>query len=285
MGAQCIVILPNIFVYNKLMKISIIVTSYNYSNFIEQTINSILAQTYTNFELIIVDDCSSDNSVEIIKNFKDDRIKFIQNEQNLGLAISIAKALKIATGEWIAFCESDDFWEKDCLEKRIQIVEKYPNLGVIFNDVEPFSTTNKIPETIQQNSENLKKINFPTNVFGKIAFYNIVQTFSAVMISRAEIAKLNLTPPDDRFLDWWLFIQLASDTDFYYIPEKLTHWRLHENSYITKKKRKFTISANIQTLFYLLKTKKKPIFAIFLVLTTFLFILKNLKKFLFSQNL
>lgn len=271
--------------YNKLMKISVIVTSYNYANFIERTITSILAQTYTDFELIIVDDCSSDNSVEIIKNFKDDRIKFIQNEQNLGLAISVAKALKIATGEWIAFCESDDFWEKDCLEKRIQIAEKYPNLGIIFNDVEPFSTTNKIPETIQQNSENLKKINFPTNVFGKIAFYNIVQTFSAVMISRAEIAKLNLTPPDDRFLDWWLFIQLASDTDFYYMSEKLTHWRLHENSYITKKKRKFTISANIQTLFYLLKTKKKPIFAIFLVFTTFLFILKNLKKFLFSQNL
>lgn len=271
--------------YNKLMKISVIVTSYNYANFIERTINSILAQTYTDFELIIVDDCSSDNSVEIIKNFKDDRIKFVENEQNLGLAISIAKALKIATGEWIAFCESDDFWEKDCLEKRIQIAEKYPNLGVIFNDVEPFSTTNKIPETIQQNSENLKKLKFPTNVLNKIAFYNIVQTFSAAMINRAEIAKLNLTPPDDRFLDWWLFIQLASDTDFYYIPEKLTHWQLHENSYITKKKRKFTISANIQTLFYLLKTKKKPIFAIFLVLTTFLFILKNLKKFLFSQNL
>lgn len=267
------------------MKISVIVTSYNYANFIEQTINSILAQTYTDFELIIVDDCSSDNSVEIIKKFKDDRIKFVENEQNLGLAISVAKALKIATGEWIAFCESDDFWGKDCLEKRIQIAEKYPNLGVIFNDVKPFSATNKTPEKIQQNSENLKKIKFPTNVLDKIVFYNIVQTFSAAMISRAEIAKHNLTPPDDRFLDWWLFIQLASDTDFYYMSEKLTHWRLHENSYITKKKRKFTISANIQTLFHLLKTKKKPIFATFLVLTTFLFILKNLKKFLFSQNL
>lgn len=271
--------------YNKLMKISIIVTSYNYSNFIEQTINSILAQTYSDFELIVVDDYSSDNSVEIIKNFKDDRIKFIENKQNLGLAISVAKALKIATGEWIAFCESDDFWEKECLEKRIQITEKYPNLGVIFNDVEPFSITNKIPKTIQQNSENIKKIKFPTNVLDKIVFYNIVQTFSAVMISRTEIAKLNLTPPDDRFFDWWLFIQLASDTDFYYMPEKLTHWRLHENSYITKKKRKFTISANIQTLFYLLKTKKKSIFAIFLVGTTFQFILKNLKKLLFSHNL
>lgn len=267
------------------MKISVIVTSYNYSNFIEQTINSILAQTYSDFELIVVDDYSSDNSVEIIKNFKDDRIKFIENKQNLGLAISVAKALKIATGEWIAFCESDDFWEKECLEKRIQIAEKYPNLGVIFNDVEPFSITNKIPKTIQQNSENIKKIKFPTNVLDKIVFYNIVQTFSAVMISRTEIAKLNITPPDDRFFDWWLFIQLASDTDFYYMPEKLTHWRLHENSYITKKKRKFTISTNIQTLFYLLKTKKKSIFAIFLVGTTFQFILKNLKKLLFSHNL
>ena len=267
------------------MKISVIVTSYNYSNFIEQTINSILAQTYTDFELIIVDDCSTDNSVEIIKNFKDDRIKLIENEQNLGLAKSIAKALKIATGKWIAFCESDDFLEKDCLEKRIQIAEKYPNLGVIFNDIEPFSTTNKIPETIKQNSENLKKIKFPTNVFDKIVFYNIVQTFSAAMIKRTDIAKLNLTPPDDRFFDWWLFIQLASDTDFYYMSEKLTYWRLHENSYITKKKRKFTISANIQTLFYLLKNQKKPIFAIFLALTIFQFVLKNLKKLLFSHNL
>ena len=73
------------------MKISIVTASYNYENYIKETIKSVLNQTYQDWELIIIDDCSSDNSVNVIKSFQDDRIKLFVNKQNLGLA----KTLKL----------------------------------------------------------------------------------------------------------------------------------------------------------------------------------------------
>lgn len=92
--------------------ISIITASYNYENYIKETIESVLNQTYTNWELIIVDDGSKDNSVEVIKSYceKDSRIKLFQHEGgvNKGLAETIKLGISKAQGEWIAFLESDD---------------------------------------------------------------------------------------------------------------------------------------------------------------------------------
>ena len=95
--------------------------SGNCEKFLEETINSVINQTYHNWELLIVDDCSTDNSIEIIKSFidKDDRIKLFENEKNSGAAASRNKALREATGKWIAFLDSDDLWTPDKLEKQI----------------------------------------------------------------------------------------------------------------------------------------------------------------------
>ena len=90
------------------MKVSVVITSYNYDKYIKDAIESVLNQTYSDFELVIIDDCSTDNSVNIINQFEDERIKFIQNEQNLGLKNSMQKAISCCIGEWIAFLESDD---------------------------------------------------------------------------------------------------------------------------------------------------------------------------------
>ena len=97
------------------MKISIVTASYNYQDYIKETIQSVLDQTYSDWELIIVDDCSTDNSVDVIKSFSDDRIKLFINEKNLGLAETIKLGIENATGEWIAFLESDDILREDYL--------------------------------------------------------------------------------------------------------------------------------------------------------------------------
>ena len=90
--------------------VSIIMPSYNTANYIADSIKSIQAQTYTNWELIIVDDCSTDNSVEVIRSFDEPRIKLLKNEINSGAAISRNYALREAKGKWIAFLDSDDIW-------------------------------------------------------------------------------------------------------------------------------------------------------------------------------
>ena len=106
--------------------VSIIMPSYNTGRFISETIESVLAQSYSNWELIIVDDCSTDNTDEVIEDYiSDDRIKYIKNDKNSGAAISRNRALREAKGKWIAFLDSDDLWEAQKLEKQITFMENY----------------------------------------------------------------------------------------------------------------------------------------------------------------
>ena len=103
--------------------ISIVTASYNYAQYIGETIQSVLNQTYSDWELVIVDDCSSDNSVEVIKSFKDDRIKLFVNERNLGLKGTVKRGIELAQGDWVVFLESDDVITPDYLEKKAKIVQ------------------------------------------------------------------------------------------------------------------------------------------------------------------
>ena len=104
--------------------VSIIMPSYNTANYIKETIQSILDQTYKNWELIIVDDCSSDNTDEVLAGIYDERIRCLKNEKNCGAAVSRNKALREAKGQWIAYLDSDDLWTPEKLEKQINFMEK-----------------------------------------------------------------------------------------------------------------------------------------------------------------
>lgn len=102
--------------------VSIITPSYNCAQFIGETIESIQSQTYTNWELLITDDCSSDNSRDIIKCYaeKDSRIKLLVLEKNSGAGVTRNNSIKAAKGQYIAFCDSDDRWYPDKLEKQLE---------------------------------------------------------------------------------------------------------------------------------------------------------------------
>ena len=103
--------------------VSIIMPSYNTAKYIGESIQSVLAQTYTNWELIIVDDCSTDNTDEIIAAIADARIRYLKNDKNSGAAVSRNRALREAKGRWIAFLDSDDLWFPEKLEKQIAFME------------------------------------------------------------------------------------------------------------------------------------------------------------------
>lgn len=106
--------------------VSIIMPTYKCGRFIAESIRSVKAQTYQNWELIVVDDCSEDGTIETVLNFKkeDSRIHLIQNSQNSGAAVSRNVALKNAGGRWIAFLDSDDLWEPTKLESQIRFMQK-----------------------------------------------------------------------------------------------------------------------------------------------------------------
>lgn len=105
--------------------VSIIMPSYNTANYIEASIESVRHQTYENWELIIVDDCSTDNTDEVVRPFlADRRIHYLKNEKNSGAAISRNRALREARGRWIAFLDSDDLWLPEKLEKQVSFMEQ-----------------------------------------------------------------------------------------------------------------------------------------------------------------
>ena len=105
--------------------VSIIMPTYKCGQFIERSIKSVQTQTYQNWELIIVDDCSKDNTDEVVgKYLSDARIKYIKNEKNSGAAVSRNRALKEAKGRWIAFLDSDDLWEAEKLENQIAFMKE-----------------------------------------------------------------------------------------------------------------------------------------------------------------
>lgn len=106
--------------------VSIIMPSYNCGAFVEETVRSVQAQTYTNWEILFVDDCSADDTIRKVSTMreKDSRIKLFQNHGNMGAAVSRNNALREAKGRWVAFLDSDDLWEPTKLEKQVKFMEE-----------------------------------------------------------------------------------------------------------------------------------------------------------------
>ena len=260
------------------IKISIITASYNYEDYIKETIESIIAQTYQNWELIIVDDGSKDNSVNVIKEYckKDSRIKLCQHDNgvNKGLSETIKLGIKSAKGEWIVFVESDDTITPDYLEKKLNIVSKYNNVEFIFNDINMFGEQEAIDEYeryFKKQKKLLRKIKFPSDLIKLFKHNNLnpIPTFSCVMVKKAVIENIDFDSPIKKALDLYIWFQVAKNK-FYYIDEKLTNWRMHKSSYINAvpiseeeqqefdyKKIKFLYGKFADVKYFLFEQKKK----------------------------
>lgn len=136
--------------------VSIVTPMYNAENFIEETIQSVCKQTYAKWELIIVDDCSTDRSVEIARKYSemDQRIRIICNASNVGVAATRNRAIDDAKGQYIAFLDSDDIWLKDKLEKQLETMKKtgspfcYGMCGVIDSTGKNLNKDRVVPKEI-----------------------------------------------------------------------------------------------------------------------------------------
>ncbi len=104
--------------------VSIIMPSWNTERFIAESIRCVINQTYQKWELIIVDDCSTDKTDEVVASFQDSRIRYLKNEKNCGAALSRNRAMREARGEWIAFLDSDDLWAPTKLEKQLNFMRE-----------------------------------------------------------------------------------------------------------------------------------------------------------------
>jgi len=200
--------------------VSIIMPSYNTERFLVETIDSVLNQTYSHWELIIVDDCSTDNTDDCVRTYlTDPRIRYFKNETNSGAAVSRNRALREARGRWIAFLDSDDLWTPDKLEKQIGFMEK---------NHYSFSYTNYIE--IDENSQpNGRMVTGPAHIT-KAGMYRycwpgcltVMYDFSVVgLIQIADIKKNN---------DYAMWLKAIKKADCYLLDETLAKYRKRSGS-------------------------------------------------------
>lgn len=194
--------------------VSIISPSYNCEKFIGKTIDSVLAQTYENWELIIVDDRSTDNTDAVVAKYNDKRIKYLKNEKNSGAAVSRNKALREAKGRWIAFLDSDDLWLPQKLEKQIAFMEA--------NDYH-FSYTNY--EEIDEDGHKLGvKVTGP-KVISKTGMFNYCWPGCLTVMYDAEVYGLLQIADIKKNNDYAMWLKVCRKMNCYLLDEYLAQYR------------------------------------------------------------
>ncbi len=201
--------------------VSIIVSVFNAEKFLKDTIKTIKGQTYTNWEAIFIDDCSTDNSAKIIKAEKDPRIKLITKKANSGSAETRNVGISKAKGKYICFLDADDSWKPEKLEKQIAFVEK-TDAAFSFTGYE-FADENCKP--------NGKKVFVPEKMNYEQALKNTTIFISTVMFDMSKLSKEDITMPNVRSEDtatWW---KVLKKIDYAYgLNEILSYYRRSTNT-------------------------------------------------------
>ncbi len=200
--------------------VSIIMPSYNTARFIGSTIDSVIAQSYINWELIIVDDCSTDNTDAIINPYlTDKRIHYIKNDVNSGAAVSRNRALREAKGKWIAFLDSDDLWEPNKLQRQISFME---------DNAYHFSYTNYI-EIDEESVPNGKRVTGPKRIT-RHGMYNYCWMGCLTVMYDAE--KMGLIQIEDikKNNDYAIWLKACKMANCYLLDETLAKYRKRTGS-------------------------------------------------------
>ncbi len=181
-------------------KISVVMPVYNANRFLSDAIESVLNQSYVDFEFIIIDDCSSDNSYEIMKKYaqSDDRVKIFKNEQNRGVSYTRNFGVSKATGDYVALIDSDDMWECDKLQKQMSVMQMFPDTDICFTG-SAFIDTKSVRSTFV--------FRIPTLVDYKTLLKQNVISCSSVLIKRELLVKYPMAH-DDMHEDYvvWLSV-------------------------------------------------------------------------------
>lgn len=223
-------------------RVSIVVTSYNYAHVIRETLDGLAAQTWRDFEVLVVDNGSSDGSEAIIGEYvaQDPRFHLLQHpgRANKGLPGSVKLGIEKSRGEFVAFCEADDIWLPSHLEKCMALVEKSGGkANFMITDLEPFGDPQRCKEIEGAKALRRSAFSGTCNRISPAEFrqFNWIFTFSVVMARRSVLLACDIdSVPRPSNLDWWLWRQIALENDIWVVHEKLTKWRLHKQSFTVK---------------------------------------------------
>lgn len=214
-----------------MLKVTIAIPTYNRSNFISESIFSVISQTFKDFEILIIDNNSTDNTRMIIKSFKDERIRYIKNRTNIGMMNNWNKCITMARGKYVMILGDDDILLPNFIEESLNIFSKHKNLGFTFSHI------NKVDE----NGKTLTKWGYKFFKNGLIHGENYIKTTinnlccmtnsSSVLINKKVFEKVGYfeSPFARNTFDLNMWIKIANRFNVYFIEKILSNYRIHKN--------------------------------------------------------
>ena len=211
--------------------ISIVIPTYNNSTYLKKSLKSVLDQTYKNWETIVIDNCSNDDTYTVVKKFNDQRIKYLKIHNNGIIAKSRNLGVYTAKGEWIAFLDSDDWWTKD----KLKICLHYLNnqVDLIYHDLEISSSKQKLLKKKLIKTRKLKKPILKDLLINGNAISN-----SSVIVRKKIIEKIGFIDESENLVaaeDYNLWLKISNFTEkFLYIPKTLGYYSVHDENISNK---------------------------------------------------
>jgi glycosyltransferase involved in cell wall biosynthesis len=208
-------------------KVSVIVITYNRSKLVGAAITSVLNQTFQDFELIVVDDASTDDTAEVLQTFNDQRIRYIRHETNRREAAARNTGIQNSKSEYIAFLDDDDEWLPEKLQKQVNLLDSRPTIvGVVYTGSFQIdrATGKRLLHIVPRRRG---------NVFQDILIQNWV-TLSTVLVRRACFDEVGLFDESIPFgLDYDMWIRISREFQFEYIADPLVNYYVHNNKLST----------------------------------------------------
>ena len=207
-------------------KVSICITNYNYGRFIGDAIQSALEQTYKNFELIIMDNCSTDNSEEVIKSFSDPRIRYYKNDKNIGAIRNWNRGLSLARGEYITILHADDKLTPNFIEKEAEMLDKNPNVGLVHSSGIIIDAKGAVIKEYRPYDRDY--IMRGEDEFKRLIFKNYFLVSAVVMVRKKCYEALGDYSEEYAYCpDWEMWLRIALNYDVGFISEPLGYYRKH----------------------------------------------------------
>lgn len=205
-------------------KVSVVIPAYNSMNYLPETIASLLAQTFTDWEAIVVNDGSTDETEQWVSQHSDRRIKLISQE-NQGLSGARNTGIAHATGDYIAFLDADDLWSPTKLEKQVQCLDENPEAGLVYTWVAYIDENARPTGRIFKNQAE-------GNVWKTLIEHNIVESGSVAMVRRECFDTCGTFDRNLRSFveDWDMWLRIAARYPFKVVQEPLVYYRQHSTS-------------------------------------------------------
>ncbi|HEX9029118.1 MAG TPA: glycosyltransferase, partial [Anaerolineales bacterium] len=202
-------------------KVTVLLPTYNRADLLATAIQSVLAQTYPDFELIVIDDGSTDRTAELVHSFREPRLRYVYQE-NRGISAALNRGVHLARGEYIARVDSDDRWLPDLLEREIAVLDCQPEVGLVYSKAQAMDPGGApLPQILGAPEK------YPGQTLKSILYGDFVCTITAIIRRRC----LDQAGLFDEALkgneDWDMWVRLAAICRFAYLDQVLANFRQH----------------------------------------------------------